>query len=390
MQVPDTVLVTVQVSDERTITGLTVELQNSGGLTVASGGTRSPNTTAGTFDFALHLTDERLPPGSYTIVARASDGENDARAFLQLHVLEAPLRLRSIFLAPEFSEESTTISRIDSTGTLSTFTTVQDLNGIAVDSYWQHLFVAGSRYAPFQAIPTAASGTPWQTQAPWNDQPQQFAAVTVDPTDDRIYFATRDGFIRGFTGQGAQQFTAHCLPDHRCEAIVVMDNEVATWQRAIVGGAARMVTYTVAGTVFEQMPVQHDRIALFHRMGTSLVHFANNGGSGLVENINISAGGSPDLRSFDGEMIRSVVRLDAHRYIIALTNRLVRWDHQAQQATEIVGGINARALAYDPANGALYVAVGSTLLTVDPNSGSTVGSMATGSAIAHILPLLNR
>jgi hypothetical protein len=388
--IPDTIHVRVQVSDDRIIESLTVELLNPAGSVVASGGSRSVDAVSGTYDFTLILTDERQPGGDHTIVARARDGANDARDFVEVNVLEAPLRLRALFLAPPFSEESTTITRIDSTGESSPFITVADFNGIAVDANSQHLFVAGSRYAPLQAIPTANSANGWQVNAPGSDQPEQFTALVVDPADKRVYYATRDGFIRGWTGEGLQRFTAECLPDHRCEAIVVMENEVATWQRAIVGGASRIVTYTPAGTVFEQLPVEHERIALFHRTGSSLLHFANAGGEGLIEDINISAGGAPDIRAFPGEAIRAVVRLNTNQYILALTDRLVRFDRPLQTVTTLASGVSADALAYEAATGSLYVATGTTLLTMDPNTGTTVSSSSPGFTIGHILPLLNR
>ena len=388
--VPDTVHVRVQVSDDRVIESLTVELLNPAGSVVASGGSRSLDATSGTYDFTLILTDERLPSGDHTIVARARDGFNDARDFVEVNVLEAPLRLRALFLAPAFSEESTIITRIDSTGAAAPFVTVADFNGIAVDGNSQHLFVAGSRYAPLQAIPAANSANTWQVNAPGNDQPEQFTALTVDPTDERVYCATRDGFIRGWTGDGFQRFTAQSLPDHRCEAIVVMENEVATWQRAIVGGASRIVTYTPAGTVFEQLPVEHERIALFHRTGSSLMHFANAGGEGLIEDLNISAGGAPVIRTFPGEEIRAVVRLNPNQFIVALENRLVRFDRPLQTVIPLASGISADALAYEAATGSLFIATGTTLLTMDPNTGTIVANSSVGFSVGHILPLLNR
>lgn len=388
--IPDTIVVRVQVSDDRSVESLTVELLDPSGSIVASGGSRTIDAASGTCDLALVLTDERTLGGDHTIAARARDGNNDARDFVEVNILEAPLRLRSLFLAPPFSLESTTITRIDSTGAVSTFATVVDFNGIAVDGNTQHLFVAGSRYAPLQAFPTANNALPWQVNAPGSDQPEQFTAVVVDPTDRHLYYATRDGFIRGWTGEGLQRFTAECLPDHRCEAIVVMENEVATWQRAIVGGASRIVTYTQAGTVFEQLPVQHERIALFNRSGSSLLHFANAQGEGLIEDINITAGGSPDIRTFPGEAIRAVVRVNPNQYIVALTNRLVRFDRPSQTIAPLASGISADALAYEEATGSLYIASGSTLITMDANTGTIVATASFGFTIGHILPLLNR
>lgn len=390
ISIPDTFTVRVEVSDENIVEALTVELVDDEGRTITSAGSISVNSSSGTYATELRLSDERVLSGSYTIVARATDGENDGRGFLGINVLGTPLRLRALFLAPPFGTDPVSVTRIDSAGNMSTFISLQDFNGIAVDSYWQHVIVAGSQFAPLQALPTSASSNFWQVNAPVSDQPEQFTAVTVDPSDRKSYFATRDGLIRGFTGAGAQQFTAQCLDGHRCERIVVMGNEIATWQRAIVGGASRIVTYTIAGTVFEQVPVEHEGRALFHRSGTSLIHFANANGSGLIEDINIAAGGSPEVRSFNGELIRAVTRLDANTFVIALTDRMVRFNYASNTINPLNEGIVADALAYDPATGALYASEGSILLTLDPNSGVVLNTTTTSAPIAHILPLLNR
>lgn len=390
VSVPLNLTVRVQVTDDRIVKALTIDLLSETGAVVASAGSLSVDASSGTFERVLKINDERLSSGSYTIVARASDGENDARDHLRINVSEAPLRLRAIFLAPAFSTEAVTITKVDSLGVQSSWATVQDFNGIAVDSYWQHLIVAGSQWAPVQAIPTSPGSLPWLLSAPANDVPEQFTSVSVDPSDRRVYIATRDGQLRGFTGEGSQQFTAQCLLDHRCEMIVGMDDGVASYQRAIVGGDARIVTYTPAGTVLDQLPVEHEPIALFRRTGTSLVFFGNSGGSGVIEDLNITAGGSPERWQFTGETIRAVVRMDANTYAIALNDRLVRFNHPTITVSEIATGIAADAMAYEPANGSLLVAVGSDLLTIDPNTGTIIATLATGMPIGHVLPLLNR
>ncbi|MBL7952231.1 MAG: hypothetical protein JNM62_10975 [Flavobacteriales bacterium] len=390
ISVPDTFTVRVEVSDENIVEALTIELVDDEGRTITSAGSISVNSNSGTYATELRLSDERVLSGSYTIVARATDGDNDGRGFLGINVLSTPLRLRALFLAPPFSTDPVSITRIDSAGNVSTFTSLQDFNGVAVDSYWQHVIVAGSQFAPLQALPTSASSNFWQVDAPASDQPEQFTAVTVDPSDRKVYFATREGLIRGFTGAGAQHFTAQCLEGHRCERIIVMQNEIATWQRAIVGGASHMVAYSIAGTSMHQLTVEHDRIELFHRSGTSLIHFANADDEGLIEDVNIAAGGSPEVRTFSGELIRAVTRLDANTFVIALTDRMVRFNYANNTINPLSEGIAADALAYDPATGALYASEGSTLLTIDPNSGAVVNTMSMNAPIAHILPLLNR
>ncbi|MBL7940008.1 MAG: hypothetical protein JNL43_11670 [Flavobacteriales bacterium] len=388
--IPDTITVHVEASDDRTLEGLVIDVTDGNGISICTPVIVSENASSVSVARDLVIDRERTPSGTYTIVARASDGSNDGRAFLDIQLIEAPLRLRSIFLAPAFTTASATIQRVDSTGSVSDWLTLPDLNGIAVDGYSQHLMVAGSQLGPFQAIPTAAGSYPWQRQPPANDVPEQFTGLTVDPTDGRTYFATRDGFIRGFTGEGTERFTAEAMAGYRCEAIVVLDDRVATWQQAIVGQDRKVVTYSMAGTIQDILQVEHERVALFARTATSALLFANQDGSGLIEDLNIMAGGTPEVRSFAGEVIRAVVRLDANSFVIALADRLVRFNYPTNTIVELTSSTSADALAYDPATGALFAAEGNELLTIDPNSGTTTSTLSAGIQIGHILPLRNR
>lgn len=388
--VPDTIDVRVSVSDDNVVEGVTISLQDANGTTVAVAPPATISATSGTVERRLIVSNERLTSGAYTLIARASDGTNDGRAFLDITLLEAPLRLRSIFLAPPFTADMATVKKVDSLGMVSDVLNVQDLNGVAVSSFSQHLFVAGYQFAPLLAIPTSTTSTPWQVNTTANNVPEQFTAVTVDPTDNGLYFGTRDGAIRGYSGSGVPLFSAQCMVGHRCEAIVVMGGMVATWQRAIVGGAAIVVRYFPSGTAVETLPVDHSRVALYSRTDASLLLFANNSGQGLIEDINIVAAGSPEVRSFNEGEIRAVARLDANNYAVALPSRVIRFNYPTNTIAELATGITANALAYEPATGTLFVAQGTDLLYMDANTGVIVNMVATATAIGHILPLRNR
>ena len=388
--IPDTIRVRVAASDDRTLESLVIEVVDVNGISICASVVADLYESNTTMNRELVIDQERIRSGTYTIVARASDGTNDGRAFLDIHLNETPMRLRSVFLAPAFTTSPITIQRVDSIGSVSDWTTVVDLNGIAVDSYSQHVMVAGSQLGPFQALPTAAGSYPWQRPPPANDVPGQFTGLTVDPADGRTYFATRDGFIRGFTGEGAERFTAQAIAGYRCEAIIVMNDRVATWQEAVVGQDKKVVSYSAAGTVLEVLQVEHERVALFSRTASNALLFANEDGSGLIEDINITAGGTPVVRSFAGEEIRAVARLDVNSFVIALPDRLVRFGYGTNTVVELATSFTADALAYDPATGALFAARGSDLYTIDPNSGIMTNALTTGIQICHILPLRNR
>ncbi len=388
--IPDTITVNVTVSDDRTLESLVIEVLDMDGISICAPAIANLSGSSTTVERSLVIDRERILSGTYTIVARASDGTNDGRDFLDIQLTEAPWRLRAIFIAPAFTTAPVTIQRIDSTGLAIDSISLQDLNGIAVDSYSQHLMVAGSQLGPFQALPTAAGSYPWQWQPPANDVPEQFTGLIIDPSDGRTYFATRDGFIRGFSGEGVQRFTAQALNGYRCEEIIVMEDKVATWQQAIVGLDKKVVSYSAAGTVLDILQAEHQRVAIFSRTAGSALLFANENGSGLIEDLNITAGGTPEVRSFAGEEITAVVRLDANSWMIALPDRLVRFNYATNTIVELATSITVDALAYDPAIGALFAANGNNLYTIDPNSGIMTNTLTVGIQIGHILPLRNR
>lgn len=389
LAIPDTLEVTVQVSDDRMVESVVISLVDEQGSPVASQ-VAAVNAMSSTVTRNFVVASERLASGTYSIIARASDGTNEGRGFQDVNVIAAPWRLRAVFIAPPSSTDPVNIIRMDSTGELSTWSTMQDFNGMAVDSYTQHVMLAGSRFAPFQALPTAPLSTTWQLAPPMNDAPEQFTALTVDPFDGRTYFATRDGFIRGFTGDGAQRFTGQCLSGHRCEAIAVLGDRLATWQRAIVGGAQIVVTYTVAGTSQASLPVEHERVAFFRLTSERLLHFANEAGNGLIEQVNLDAMGTPDLRTFPEGMITAVTRVSADRYILALPERLAVFNHASNTVNQFAALSGVQALDFDPATGSIFAGQGSTLLTLDANTGTVTNSTAVGSAVATICSLRNR
>ncbi|MCB0769202.1 MAG: hypothetical protein KDC00_02210 [Flavobacteriales bacterium] len=388
--VPDTIQVTVRLGDERELESVVFQLVDGNGITVGRSVTVPLSGTSTTVSGDLVLSDERLLSGTYVILVRANDGSNDSRAFRDVQVLEAPLRLRSVYLTPPFTAETATIRRIDSLGQLSDWATVADLNGAAVDGYSQHVMLAGSRAAPFSALPTAPWSVPWEFLPPGNDQPEQFTGLTVDPLDGHTYFATRDGFIRGFTGDGAQRFTAQTLMGYRCYAITVLGDRVATWQRAIAQPDQRVVSYTLAGTVLDILPVDQDLVAMFQRTSTSALLFANQDGQGKIVELFISQGGSPILRTFPEGAILATTRMDANTFFLALPDRIVRYRSDDHSVTTVVSSVTGTALAYEPATGTLMIARGGDLLMVDPNNGTIVNTISNGTDIGSVLPLRNR
>jgi hypothetical protein len=391
ISVPDTLTVRVEVADDRIVRSVVISLNDVNGIPVAQPVTVTVDAPSAVIERDLVVADERLGSGTYTLTARATDGSNERNAFRSIQVQAAPLRLRALFITPPFGNQGGVVQRVDSTGVMSAFTTVQDLNGAAIDSYHQRLILAGSASAPLVAIPTAAGAGSWQQPNLNAESIPYFEGLRVDPTDGRIYFATNDGFIRGFTGTGSQTYTAQALQSFRAMRMVVVGERLVSVQQSISLPERRLVTQAYAsGALIGQFALDLDVVGMYRRTDQHALIFGNRDGTGVIQDRNVQEGGSFEPREFAGTVITATERLDDNTWVIALAGQLIRYGHSSNSISPLANGFTATTLAYEAATGTLYAGVDDQLITLDPLTGAMTGTYSMPGGVGRILPLLNR
>jgi len=390
--VPDTLLVQVEVSDERLVKTVTISLQDGNGVPVAPPQIVQVNSANAVVTRKLGIVNERLQTGNYTLSAMASDGDGQARAFRTVPLQAAPLRLRALFIAPAFgSTGALAISRIDSTGILSQYLTISESGGAAIDP--DRVYFAGTFTQGLSGIPqldgvspvTVPNLNPAGATAPF------YRGVAVDAADGRLYFGTNDGFIRGLGQNGAQTFTAQSPTGFRSLLTAVVGDLLVSIARNDAAGVTSLITHAYSsGFLLGQFPADLEPVFLMARSSPQLLVFGNRNGTGVVQERNVLQGGSFDLRLFQEGPISAVVRLDANTAIVAVPDRLIRYSANSNTVVLLAQGFTAQALAYESATGLLYVGVGNMLFTVDPLTGAQSSSTMISHPIGTILPLLNR
>ncbi len=389
--IPDTFTVEVEVSDDRMVRSLVIGLTDVNGVPIGPMVSVNVDARSATVVRDVIITDERIESGTYTLMARASDGTNDRKAFVSAAVQAAPLRLRAVYITPAFGSIGAVIQRIDSTGAMAPFTTVQDLNGASVDSYSQHVLFSGSTNAPLAAIPTNTGSMGWQVGNLNAQSIPYFIGLKRDPTDGRHYFSTNDGFIRGYSGAGSQTFTGQALSGFRGWRTVVVGEWLVCAQRSISLPEDRLVGLALAsGTAMGQFPLDLDVVDMYRRTDQHALIFGNRSGSGWIQDRNVVEGGGYEPREFTGSPISATLRLDANTWVIALPGQLLRYAYATNSVSVIASGFTAQCLAHESATGTLYAGVDDQLILLDPFTGTVIGSNSIGTDIGAILPLLNR
>lgn len=389
-QLPTSFTVRVKVTDDKALESLSVMIVDDNSIPIAPGFTTDLNGTSATIERDLSITDERILSGTYKLLARAYDGTNEERAFRSINILEAPLRLRAVHVAPPIASSPAVITRIDSIGVISTFVTVNEFYGAAIDSYSQHLHIAGGQFDPMIAYPTSAASVQWQVNNS-NAQPfPYYTGLDMDPTDRRLYVCSNDQFIKGFSGNGTQQFTAVSIPDFRPYRTLVLGSILVSEQRSNTLPQRKLVTYaSSSGALYEQWPLDLDLIDIYKRTDQTFLTFGNRNGDGVIAERHATLGGTFEMQIFSGSAITATTRIDNATFVLAVAGELKRFDVTTGVLTTIAAQ-PADAIAYEAAGGYLFVGYGDQLLSMDPSNGSILGSATIPTTIGKILPLYNR
>jgi hypothetical protein len=392
LSVPDTLLVRVEVSDERTVERVTIALTDMNGVPVVPPVVATVNSASATVVRQLPVTREQLATGSYTLAVTASDGRNEGRAFRSVNVQAAPLRQRALFITPPAGHPApVSIWRIDSTGTLDQYLTLSEFGGGAIDA--RRLYLCGTFNQPTRGI-AQMGGVPSITipnEGPPGATQPFFRGPIIDPVDGRFYLGSNDGFIRGFETGGPQAFTALSPVDLRSVYTAVAGEWVASLARHQVLGEWRLVTHArISGDVIGQFPLDLEPVAVQHWQGAQVLVFGQRNGAGVVQVRNVQQGGGSDLATFNEGPVAAVARASAGTAYIALPDRIVRFSTASNTVTVVAQGLQAQSLAYDAATGTLYAGSGEQLVGIDPTTGAQATLFSFPHPVGRILPLLNR
>lgn len=391
VNIPDTITIGVHVEDDGIVEQLTVFLADANEVPVGPSVQMTIQSSNADVNVDLAITNERLATGQYTVIARASDGENDGRAFLDLNVQAAPLRLRSTFVVPVFGSPGPfPILRIDSTGAESIWTTTAELGGATIDL--DHLYLAGTATLPLErrGIMSGSSAVVLANDNVPGSSLPFFYGLAVDPADQRSYVGTISGWIRGFNPQGNAVFTATSPSGTYSERTVVVGEVLVSASRDPVSDTRSLVNYAhSSGVQLAQYPLDQAPVAMHAHGPSHVLVFGNRNGAGVIQERNVVAGGVYEMQVFAGDPIQAVARIDEQTFAIARSSGIVRFSYPTN-ALWTLSSANAAALAFDPVSGGLLAGAGDQLITMNANTGTQLDVRTIPFSVGGILLHLNR
>lgn len=388
LAIPDTLMVTVVVSDDREVRSLTVLLADADGVPVAPPAAIAVDAQSREAVLDLPILSERISSGTYLLTAIVSDGINESRDFVQVVLQAAPLRVRSAFLVPPATASPPfSITRIDSAGAISTFLSLQELAHAAIGL--DHLFTTGTATAPMQRwrIGSGAPQTLMPNPALW---PAYFTGLSTDEQAGRLIAHAADGAVRVFLRDGTPLFTAQLPEGFVGHVSATVGDAVICAARQPVSQERRLFRLGSSGAVLAQFNTGVEGIALQAIDAQRLLLFGNDASGGVVREVNALQGGGFTIRAFPGEPIRCVARVSAALHVLGFDAAIRRLDMPSTAVTTIINGLGPHSLTFNPVSGAVLAVSGSTVTEFDPLLGTVVSSQSAPHPVGQVLLQLNR
>ena len=159
----------------------------------------------------------------------------------------------------------------------------------------------------------------------------------------------------------------------------------------VAGGGRMLATHSYsAGTLLQQFTLDINVLVMHQRNSTHALVFGNRNGDGVVQDRQVELGGNFEVRTFPGAPLHAVAQVNATTYVLAHGDRISRWTYPTDDLSTLMTGLEADALAYDPASGVLFIGFGNTVEARDPLTGALVYSRSLPHPVGSILPLRNR
>lgn len=389
--VPDTLMVTLQASDDIGLSQLAVSLLDQNQVPVGISASRTVSGKSATVTLALPIVSEQLPSGSYTLYATAYDGSLTGNDFLNVHLSAVPLRVRAVFTVVE-NAGSTVLYKTDSTGlTTAVQTWPMDLGGAAVSSAAQLLFVAGGATGNMQALSPDGLGTAWQLPnqgsigAPW------FTSVDL-AGDGQLYVGQDNGTLHGFLAENGTGTCTATLPEQfRATSSLVSGDLLICTERHFVTQEQRIgIYFRSTGALQQTQTLDLDPVRLFDRDGQHILIFGNRNGHGVVQDRSIIGGGGWEPYTWPVP-VTAVEHVGGDQWLVALANGdLQRFTFSNAGSLGIGNTPVLNTLAINPVTGLVYGGGNGQVVQINPSTGAVSQAWSVAGNVRKVLPLLNR
>lgn len=386
----DTLIVQVQVRDDKELVWVRFQIYNSNNITVVPTITRQIGSSLNEeITLGIPIEDIHLESGEYYLRVTAFDGTNESSSFRELFIVEAPLELLKVFL---FSQPNPGTISIDSLSQNEVFNAAvlnSDFREAAINSYDQEIILSGETedgmtfLSGVDLVPIAT------TNNPTNDGNPFFLDLFHHENFRRTYISRRDGMVHVFGQMGVLKQSIIVSPNlrpHMCfadeEYVYILLKNFAETQNSLA------IHYRGSGIFFQSLALESDIVAmatfddglLLFNAGDNTASLYRAQGNFIDYTLNLNLSG--DL--LDVEHIP-----ETNGFVLATEND-VYYNYDLLQGAPVSLGISdAVDVEYEVISGSLYT-LSQAQLWITDLQGNVVNSIAIPQSAKQVLLLYNK
>lgn len=275
----DTINVHVVLADNEILKDVEVRLVDQQLTPVMPSMRQELNSKQADITFQYWLGDIRLLSGNYYLEVKASDGINTKRMFRGVNITEVPFEYKGFYavLQPQASQYQ--LFRADTfTQPVLWKSESSDFCDMAVNSWWQQVYVNGLYYGPLKTFSIDGNNPDWSKNAVVGAVPF-WGPMQANGKYTWVNFKAK-GQYQQLSSSGSQYFAASVNSNYAFESALQVGNRLFTEQKEISSPNRVIVVHSLSGAALQQSPVNIDIVEMIAKDNDNLYLFGNENGQG--------------------------------------------------------------------------------------------------------------
>lgn len=352
----DYVPVAANVSDDKRLTFVKVDLLFENLQTAKNLLSFHPNKKDFSFDEFFHLDDIYLESGNYYVKVTASDGFNTRAAYQPILINGIPRELKNIFVL-DSSSAVVNVSSVNSSSTQFEFAVSTDYMGAVFSDRYQYMAVGGNQTGPISFLDTA--GVPLWTDPVFQNPPfPYFNHLSYDKKRSLTFISYSTGIVRGYLPSGTPNFGMVLPGQAQALASWGLDSYIAMQLKDYTQPRMFAMINASSATIQKSLALGFDLNGVFQKTENEFLLFGNENGQGEVRTYFFNTNSFTQPLTIPPGEIFDVCQISSTEYMVAHTDGLYRYTTNTGSFTPVVTGVAMPDIGYDDLNDLMVCATG--------------------------------
>ena len=364
VDLPDTINVSVHISDHNLISTVTLTLVNKDKTPVLPSLYYYPDSMEYLINVSIPIIDKSLASGPYNLMVIVSDGQNQKNQFQPIILKEIPVQLQAYFVITAQFDFKSTIIKLDQDFEPDTqFVFPQGYWLSAIHSMWEKFFFVTPEPSDLIAFNPETFETEWNMAA----APPRPLFTALIP-DKQLVFSTANGDAGILADDGNISLRTQAFDNKTIQCLAADDKYIFAAHVSLSGNIHELTVFSrLTGDIWEQRLISGE-IRSMVPLKAKLLIFIQLAGNVEIMDYDPVNFILTELRMIIGENIKSAEKISENQVFIVTDNRVLDFNPESLNLSDFKEG-TYEFCRYDPVNDEVFLVRDTTLSGFSRNNG---------------------